>query len=232
MTSGRHGLSVGAVAVREAHSWRRRRPPPHTPPPPPPPPEPKSAVERSAKQVERPAKQQAPPEPKQPGRKRGSGAGPQATAAASAGDASKSGLDAQEAKRQRRLEQNRIAAKKAYDKRVKRQADMEREYESLRQQLQETNAQAATLGAVLSQKGLAGRLRSGGKSPPVAQLDPKSAKSRQPSQNPGMPVAQAPVAVNAGVPAQSARPGVRRVQSIEALTSLVSMVDGSSGNSA
>ena len=65
MTGGRHGFGVGAVAVREAHSWRRRRPPPHTPPPPPPPPEPKSAVERPAKQVERPAKQQAPPEPKQ-----------------------------------------------------------------------------------------------------------------------------------------------------------------------
>ena len=86
------------------------------------------------------------------------------------------GIDGQEAKRQRRLEQNRIAAKKAYDKRVKRQAAMEQEYESLRQQLQETNAQAATLGAFISQTGLTGRFSSGEETPPLGQLSPKSTK--------------------------------------------------------
>ena len=164
-------------------------------------------------------------------KKRGSGGrgrGSTATGAAGAATAGKGDLDGQEAKRQRRLEQNRIAAKKAYDKRVKRQADMEREYESLRQQLQETNAQAATLGAFISQTGLTGRLRStaGEETPPLDQLSPKSTKcSRQPAPNPSVPVV-----VNTG-PAQSARPGTqyRRVQSMEALTSLVSMVEQSSG---
>jgi hypothetical protein len=171
-------------------------------------------------------------EPKPSGRKRGGGGRGRGSSPAddvAPAAASQGGLDGPEAKRQRRLEQNRIAAKKAYDKRVKRQADMEQEYESLRRQLQETNAQAATLGAFLSQTGLTGRLRSGEETPPLGQLPPKSTKrSRQPAPNPGVPVAHAP-ATNSG-PTESARPGTqyRRVQSIEALTSLVSMVEESS----
>lgn len=162
----------------------------------------------------------------QSSKKRG-GRGSTATGDAGPAAADKGGLDGQEAKRQRRLEQNRIAAKKAYDKRVKRQADMEREYESLRQQLQETNAQAATLGAFISQTGLTGRLRSiaGEETPPLGQLSPKSTKrSRQPAPNPSVPVAQASGAVAPTGPTQ-----YRRVQSMEALTSLVSMVEQSSG---
>ena len=200
------------------------------------------------------------PELKQPGKKRTSAAG--VTDSTDLADkpvaASKVGLDEQDAKRQRRLEQNRIAAKKAYDKRVKRQADMEQEYQRLCQQLQETNAQAATLSAFISQAGLTGQSRSGEETPPLGQLSPKSARrSRQPTstereterqrerqrdreverqrdrENPGVgTTAQAPVA--AGRPAETVRSGgpqYRRVQSIEALTSLVSMVDESSGSS-
>jgi hypothetical protein len=66
------------------------------------------------------------------------------------------GTDEKEAKRQRRLEQNRIAAKKAYNKRVKRQAEMESEYELLRQELEATEAEAATLATFLPPEVAAG----------------------------------------------------------------------------
>ena len=183
------------------------------------------------------------PDQKQSSKKRTSPAGGSTGLANKPLSASKGGLDAQDAKRQRRLEQNRIAAKKAYDKRVKRQADMEQEYERLCEQLQETNAQAATLSAFISQAGLTGRLRSGEETPPlgqqsiprmvVADVSPKSARrSRQPTSNLGVQTAQAPAAVAAGRSAEVVRSGpqYRRVQSIEALTSLVSMVDESSGH--
>ena len=174
-------------------------------------------------------------DPKPSGRKRGGGGrgrGSNAADDAATATASQGVVDGPEAKRQRRLEQNRIAAKKAYDKRVKRQADMEQEYESLRKQLQETNAQAATLGAFISQTGLTGRLHSGEETPPLGQLSPKSTKrSRQPTPNPSVPEAQPFAAVTTTGPADSAPPGTqyRRVQSMEALTSLVSMVEESSG---
>lgn len=167
------------------------------------------------------------PEPKQPGKKRVATGDQAATV-------TKGGLDAQEAKRQRRLAQNRLAAKKAYDKRVKRQADMEREYESLRQQLQATNAEAATLGAFLSQTALPGRLHSGQETPPLSELARKPTKrSQQPAPIPSVPAVQAPTAAPARPLGEPARAGTqyRRVQSIEALTSLVSMVDESSANS-
>ena len=49
-------------------------------------------------------------------------------------------------RRDRRLQQNRLAAKRSYNKRVQRQAEMEQEYEKLRAELEATNNQVSTLG--------------------------------------------------------------------------------------
>ena len=49
-------------------------------------------------------------------------------------------------RRDRRLQQNRLAAKRSYNKRVQRQAEMEQEYEKLRTELEATNNQVSTLG--------------------------------------------------------------------------------------
>ena len=46
----------------------------------------------------------------------------------------------------RRLQQNRLAAKRSYNKRVQRQAQMETEYDKLRNELDATNQQITTLG--------------------------------------------------------------------------------------
>lgn len=60
-------------------------------------------------------------------------------------------MPSEDEKRERRLEQNRLAAKRSYNKRVQKQAEMEEEYEKLRQELAATNHQIATLGSFMAQ---------------------------------------------------------------------------------
>lgn len=54
-------------------------------------------------------------------------------------------------KRTRRLMQNRLAAKRSYEKRLKRQAEMKEEYEGLKQQLKAAHLEVATLNSFMAQ---------------------------------------------------------------------------------
>lgn len=187
----------------------------------------------------------APKKPRKAAAKRSSAAA-QPVAAGSPTEADYAGMDEKEAKRQRRLEQNRIAAKKAYNKRVKRQAEMESEYEQLRQELEATEAEAATLGSFLppqvSAAAVAGVFGTGepqgtvtyagdghesaGAARPcevAGELDAGDAERTPPVVPPTSPASAQRAAKP--TPAAGSESKMRSAKSIEALTSLVSMTE-------
>eukprot|EP01051_Picozoa_sp_SAG22_P020968 SAG22_NODE_4436_length_1269_cov_25.769231_2_plen_107_part_01 len=61
-----------------------------------------------------------------------------------------------EEKRERRLKQNRLAAKRSYNKRVARQAEMEGEYQKLREELAQTTQQIQILSAYMGKMQMPG----------------------------------------------------------------------------